>query len=80
LPSIVSVTVSVIDVLLKQTRHVLVQPDKENIATKSTEKHGRINTLTAIFSCSSVDSVAVGKTGTWLDLLLNPWLPVLNKY
>ena len=31
------------------------------MATESTEEHGNINALKTIFSCSSVDSVAINK-------------------
>ena len=32
---------------------------KKNLATESTEEHGKINNLQEIFPCSSVDSVAM---------------------
>ena len=32
---------------------------KNIMATESTEEHGKINALRIIFSCSSVDSVAI---------------------
>jgi hypothetical protein len=40
------------------------------IATESTEEHGDIKALIAIFSCSSVDSVAIKKTGAQPYLVL----------